>query len=135
MNKAPESPLVIFDGHCNFCNASVNFIMTRDTQKVFLFTPNQENSGQKILQNHHIPGSDVDTLYLYEDEQLYDRSTAALRIARHLTFPWNLSYLFIIIPRFIRDSLYDIIARNRYKWFGKSETCHLPTEEERARFI
>ena len=121
MKTENNAPIIIFDGYCNFCDASVNFIMDSDKNKEFLFTPNQENSGKAILQEHGAATTDVDTLYLFENGILYDRSTAALRIAKRLKFPWYLSYGFIIVPRVIRDAIYNVLAKNRYNWFGKKE--------------
>ena len=127
--------IIIFDGVCNFCNASVNFIMDRDSKKIFKFTANQNEAGQKILSEANIPTEDVGTLYYLENGNLYKESAAVLRIARQLKFPWNLGYAFIIVPPFIRNAVYRLIARNRYNWFGKKESCRLPSPEEAARFI
>ncbi|RMG70697.1 MAG: thiol-disulfide oxidoreductase DCC family protein [Bacteroidetes bacterium] len=128
--------IVIFDGYCNLCNASVSFIMDRDPKRRFKYTANQHQAGQELLQEHGHPPEEVDTVLLIdEDGKLYDRSTAALRIARHLSFPWNLAYGLIIFPRPLRDVVYKWIARNRYRWFGKKDTCRMPTPEERALFL
>lgn len=127
--------VIIFDGVCNFCNASVNFIMDRDREGYFKFTANQSEAGQKILGDMGMPTQEVGTLYLFEEGKLYSQSTGALRIARKLSFPWNLAYIFIIVPPFIRNAVYNLIARNRYKWFGKRDACRLPSPEEAARFI
>ncbi|MCB0835833.1 MAG: thiol-disulfide oxidoreductase DCC family protein [Bacteroidetes bacterium] len=127
--------IIIFDGVCNFCNASVDFIMKRDKQKRFKFTANQNEAGKEILSKENIDTEDVGTIYLLDEGKLYKESTAALRIARHLTFPWNLAYGFVVVPRFLRDPVYQLIARNRYKWFGKKDSCRLPSPEEAARFI
>lgn len=128
-------PIVIFDGVCNFCNASVNFLLKHDKHQLFRFTANQEPAGQDILLQQGKQTGDVDTLYLYHCGKLYDRSDAALRIAGFLPFPWNLARVFLIIPRGLRNLVYNFIARNRYKWWGKREACRIPTPEERARFI
>ena len=128
-------PVVIFDGYCNLCNSSVDFILKRDLKKQFLFTANQHEAGKQILTEQGKNPEDVHTIYLLENGQLYEKSTAALRIARQLRFPWNLLYTGMIFPRFIRNPIYDFIARNRYRWLGKRDTCRLPTAEERARFL
>ncbi len=133
--KTIQPPLVIFDGLCNFCDASVNFILKKDHRQYFLFSPNQEGKGYEILNDHAIDSQEVNTLYLYENGKLYDRSTAALRISRRLVFPWNLCYGLIVVPKFIRDFIYAFIAKNRYKWFGKKESCRIPTSDERGRFV
>lgn len=127
--------IIIFDGICNFCNHSVDFIMKKDSAAYFLFTANQQETGKKILMQKGINVSAVDTIYLYENGELYSESTAALRIARHLTIPYRWCYIFILVPPFIRNFVYKIIAKNRYKWFGKKETCRLPSPAERARFL
>ncbi|MDX1905472.1 MAG: thiol-disulfide oxidoreductase DCC family protein [Bacteroidia bacterium] len=130
-----KNHVVIFDGVCNLCNASVDFIIRHDPEGVFSFTANQDPPGQRILADNARAVTDPDTVMLYEAGVLYDRSTAALRIARHLRFPLNLLYAGIIIPRPIRDAVYRWIARNRYRWFGKKETCRIPTPAERSRFL
>ena len=109
--------------------------MGRDRDEVFLFAAIQSEAGTKILQERNIAVSELTTVYLLEEEQLYDHSTAVLRIARRLPLLWRLAYGLMIIPKFIRDPIYKFIARNRYKWFGKRETCRIPTESERNRFL
>lgn len=128
-------PIIIFDGVCNFCNASVNFIIKQDKAQVFRFTSNQNELGQILLRQYNRNADKVETIYLIEDGYCYEKSTAALKIAKHLSFPWYLAYSIRIIPAFIRDFVYDFIAKNRYKWFGKKETCRIPTPEERVRFL
>jgi predicted DCC family thiol-disulfide oxidoreductase YuxK len=128
-------PVVIFDGVCNLCNASVDFIIRHDPQGVFKVSANQHETGRQILAEQGLDPDAVDTVFLYENGTLYRRSTAALRIARRLGLPWSLLYGFIIIPAPIRDAVYKVIANNRYRWFGKKETCRLPTPEERERFL
>ncbi len=131
-----DYPVVIFDGVCNLCNTSVDFIIRQDKKGKIKVTANQHEAGKQILQEHGLSPEQVETLYLLENGRLYDRSTAALGIARLLGFPWNLAYyVLILIPKPLRDAGYRLIARNRYSWFGKKETCRLPTAEERARFI
>jgi len=127
--------IIIFDGVCNFCNSSVDFIIKHDTQSVFFFTANQHPKGQEILKSFQVPAEEVGTIYYLENERLYKKSTAVLRISRHLRFPFNMGFALMIVPRLIRDAVYNLIARNRYKWFGKKETCRLPSEEEAVRFI
>ncbi len=127
---------MLFDGVCNFCNSSVNFIIDRDKEKRFLFASLQSDYAAKILLENGMGGKDFDSIVLLSpDGKIYKRSSAALRIALRLKFPWFLFYAFIIIPPFIRDFCYEIIARNRYKWFGKRDACRIPTPEERERFV
>ncbi len=131
----PTDSIVIFDGVCNLCNSSVDFIIRRDKRDHFKVTANQHETGKRLLAEHGVNPKQVDTLFLYEGGNLYHRSTAALKIARGLGFPWSLFYVFMVIPRPIRDAVYRLIANNRYRWFGKKETCRLPTPEERAKFV
>lgn len=127
--------IILFDGDCNFCDASVQFIIKRDPYAHFHFTSLQSEKGQELLTKHRIP-TDVDSLVLIENNKAYTRSTAALRIAKKLDGLWHLLFLFILIPRPLRDPVYNYIARNRYRWFGKKETaCALPSPEMRKRFL
>lgn len=130
-----NSPIVLFDGICNFCNASVNFIIDRDPKKQIRFAPLQSEAGQRLLQKFNLSPIDLSTLILVEGETYYTKSTAALRIARMLKGFWSSLYGFIVIPSFIRDGIYDVIARNRYNWFGKMEVCRVPTDELKERFL
>ncbi|MBB4827075.1 putative DCC family thiol-disulfide oxidoreductase YuxK [Sporosarcina luteola] len=127
--------IVLFDGECNFCNSSVQFIIKRDPSNHFLFSSLQSETGKKYVKQFHIP-ENVDSLVLIEKGKAYTKSAAALHIAKKLDGLWHLLFLFILVPRKIRDSVYDYVAKNRYKWFGKrEEACMLPTPEERKRFI
>ncbi len=128
--------IIIFDGVCNFCNSSINFILDRDKDDHFRFATNQSEAGNKILLENNIPiDSEISTVFLYQNGKLYQKSTAALQIARELSFAWNLLYVGIIVPTFLRDIVYDFIAHNRYKWFGKRDACRLPKPAERAKFL
>jgi predicted DCC family thiol-disulfide oxidoreductase YuxK len=127
--------IVLFDGQCNLCNRSVKFIVRRDAHYRFRFASLQSESGRKIVEEHGKNPADRDTILLLQDGKLYDRSTAALRIARALTGPWPLLFAFIVVPVFVRDIVYRLIANNRYRWFGKTETCMIPTPDIRARFL
>jgi predicted DCC family thiol-disulfide oxidoreductase YuxK len=134
MDTSPEKPVILFDGVCNLCNSSVNFVIDRDPQGTIYFAPLQSEYARKILEKHQI-GMELNTIVLLEGGKVYDRSTAALRVARLLNGPWPLLYGSILIPRFIRDGVYRWIARNRYKWFGKTQACRVPTPELQARFL
>jgi len=129
------APIVVFDGYCSLCNGTVDFILRYDTKEEFLFSANQHEAGKELLIQHGIEPEDETTVFLIEDGQLYQRSTAALRIARRLGFPFALAWVFMLVPSFIRDAVYKVIARNRYRWFGKRDSCRLPTPAERARFL
>jgi predicted DCC family thiol-disulfide oxidoreductase YuxK len=137
--EAPErnSPVVIFDGVCNLCNAAVRFIIARDPHTVFRFAARQSGAAGRLLELSRSGGGATppDSVILIENARAYVQSTAALRIARRLRFPWPLVYGLIIVPRPLRDWAYDFIARRRYRWFGKRETCQLPTPDEQKRFL
>lgn len=135
LEEIGDRRVVIFDGVCNLCNASVDFIIRRDKKNRFLFTANQNEAGAIILTHFGKEVDDVSTVYLLKDGKLYDRSGGAIRIAGDLGFPYNLLYPLLILPRFLRNFGYNLIAKNRYRWWGKKETCRLPTPEERAKFI
>lgn len=132
-NNYPQ-PLVLFDGVCNLCQGSVQFIIARDPNQLFSFASLQSETGMRIKTEFQIP-PDTDSILLLENGKVYAHSTAALRIARKLSAPWSWLYAGIILPRFLRDPVYNFIARNRYKWFGKQESCWLPTPELKARFL
>ncbi len=130
-----KKSVILFDGVCNLCNASINFILKRDTKNQFLVGALQEEAGKKLLSNFEVNPKYLDSLVLIEDEKIYFRSTAALKIAKHLSGLWPIFYGFIIFPSGIRDGVYDWIGGNRYRWFGKKNTCRLPTPEEKAKFL
>lgn len=130
-----ENPILLFDGVCNFCNSAVQFIIKRDPKGVFRFSALQSETGQQCLSRHEMPVDQLSTLVLVEGERVYLRSTAALRIARRLRFPWPALYLFIVVPRPLRDPVYNWIARHRYQWFGKRDACMIPSPEVRSRFL
>lgn len=127
--------VILFDGVCNFCNASVNFVIDRDPKFLFKFAALQSEFGKEKLTQAGLNAEEYTSVVLIEDGKVYTRSTAALRVARQLSGLWPLLYGFIVVPPFLRNWVYDIIARNRYTWFGKSENCRLPSPEERTRFI
>ena len=124
--------IILFDGACNFCDASVQFIMNRD-QGAFHFASLQSEIGQQLVERYQLHG--IDSVVLIENDRAYTKSTAALRIAKRLYRLWPLCYVLIVVPRPFRDSLYNLIAKNRYKWFGKKDICMLPSEKDRARFL
>lgn len=129
------SSIILFDGVCNLCAWSVRFIIERDAGKRFQFASLQSSTGQRLLTDHGIGCDRMDSFVLIEDERAYMESSAALRVVRHLGGLWPSLYIGIILPRFIRDPLYRLIAKNRYRWFGKQESCLVPTPELKSRFI
>jgi predicted DCC family thiol-disulfide oxidoreductase YuxK len=128
-------PLILFDGVCNFCNGAVNFIIKRGKNSQLKFCPIQSNTGQQLLKEYGLPGDYLNSFIFIERNQVFTHSTAALKVCRHLRGLWPLLYGFIIVPKFIRDSFYNWVARNRYKWFGKREQCMIPTADTRRRFL
>ena len=130
-----EKPIILFDGVCNFCNSSVDFVIARDPKGIFRLGALQSEEAKPYLEKYEIDPDDLSSMALIEDGKLYRRSTAALSIARRLKQPWPLLYVFIVIPPFVRDFVYNWIAKNRYKWFGKMESCRMPTDELRERFL
>ena len=134
-DQQKNKPLILFDGVCNLCNWSVQFILKRDKNKKFLFAPLQGKKGQEILQKFNLPANYLNSFILAEGGKIYTRSTAALRMLKILGRGWNIFYAFIIIPPFIRNGAYNLIAKYRYKWFGKREQCMVPGPEVRERFI
>ena len=127
--------LVLFDGVCNLCNAFVTFIIDRDRAEHFRFASLQSTFGEEQIRRHRLSGPVLGSLVLIEGGRCFTRSTAALRIARRLRRPWNLLHSLILVPAPIRNTVYDWIARNRYRWFGKSDTCRLPTPDLARRFL
>lgn len=122
----PTNPVILFDGVCNLCNGSVQKIIAADPQQQFRFASLQGSFGQQILKQFHLPPSELSSFILLENNQIFTKSTGALKVARKLSGAWPLLYALILVPRFIRDGVYSIIARNRYKWFGKKESCMVP---------
>jgi predicted DCC family thiol-disulfide oxidoreductase YuxK len=127
--------IILFDGVCNLCNASVNFIIDRDKNDEFVFGSLQSEEAQKLLERYEIPQDYLDSIILIYDGRYFDRSTAALKIASRLSGLWPMLSIFYIVPKALRDWLYDIVADNRYRWFGKQDACRVPTAELKAKFI
>ncbi len=128
-------PIILFDGVCNFCNGVVNFTLRRDRKQQLRFAALQSDAGRSLLAQYGWPEADLRSFVLVENGRLYHRSTAALRVCRYLGGAWPLCRILLLVPRFIRDGLYNWVARNRYQWFGKSDTCRVPTPELRERFL
>jgi len=137
MIDLPDSKkLVLFDGVCNLCNSSVQFIIKHDKKDLFLFAALQSRAGQEIIKSFKINTEETDSVLLYSKKDgVSQKSTAALKIARHLGFPQNLITVFFIVPTSIRNWVYDLIARNRYQWFGKSDNCMVPTPNLQSKFL
>ncbi len=129
--------LILFDGICNLCNSSVLYVIQRDKKNKFLFAPLQSEIGKAVIKEFQIDTSETDSILLYEPitNTIKYRSSAALHIAKHLGFPINFIVVFFIIPSFIRDWVYNFVAKNRYTWYGKKDACMIPTPELQAKFI
>jgi predicted DCC family thiol-disulfide oxidoreductase YuxK len=134
-NNTARDTVILFDGICNFCNRSVNFMIDKDNKNRFKFAALQSEAGEYFLQHFKLDSENLKTIILIENNKYYIKTTAALKIAKQLKGLWKLFYVFIIIPPFIRNIFYDIIAKYRYKWFGKRDTCRVPIEGEKARFL
>ncbi len=127
--------IILFDGVCNFCNFWVNFIIDRDKKDKFRFAALQSETGQGYLKKFNLSTKDFDTFVLLHNEKCFTRSTAGLMVLKELSSPLKLFYLFIIIPSPVRNFIYELIAKYRYKFFGKRESCRIPSEEERRKFL
>lgn len=130
-----EKKIILFDGVCNLCNSSVLFVIKRDPKDQFRFAPLQSQIGSAIATKHKIDTSQVDSIMLIADGKAYVKSSAALKIAKHLTGGYPLLFGFMIIPSFIRNWVYDYIAKNRYRWYGKQTSCMIPTPELKSKFL
>ncbi|KAA5543943.1 thiol-disulfide oxidoreductase DCC family protein [Adhaeribacter rhizoryzae] len=130
-----KSAVILFDGVCNLCNGFVQFVISHDPAGRFKFAALQSETGRQLLQKFQPGVYNLDTVILIENNKLYHRSTAALRILRHLSGAWPLLYLAIILPVFFRDWGYNFVARNRYRWLGQRESCLMPTPGLKARFL
>jgi predicted DCC family thiol-disulfide oxidoreductase YuxK len=131
----PSQTIILFDGVCNFCNTAVNFVIKRDKKSVLKFAPLQSEFAKRILINHHLSAEDLSTFLFIENNKIYTKSIAALKVCRYLKGLWPLLYGFIIVPEFIRNGIYNWIAKNRYQWFGKKEVCMIPSADVRSRFL
>ena len=125
----------MFDGVCNLCNAFVNFVIDRDPRSYFQFGALQSDPGHTLLRRYRMPTQDPQTIVLIEDGRTYVESTAALRIFRRLSGVWPVLYLFIVVPRRLRDPMYRLIAQHRYRWFGRRDECRLPEPGIEDRFL
>lgn len=127
--------IILFDGVCNFCNGVVNFVIKRDKTHTLKFAALQSEAGRQLVKQYGLPENDLGSFLFIENGKLYNRSTAALKVCRHLNGGWPLLYGFVIVPAFIRNAVYDYVAKNRYKWFGQKDACMMPTPDIRSRFL
>ena len=130
-----NQPIILFDGVCNLCNSSVQHVIRHDPKEIFKFASLQGEAGKQLLKQYDLSVNDMNSFVLIQDNTAYTRSTAALFVAKRLTGISKLLYGFIIVPPFIRNAVYNMIAKNRYKWFGKKEACMIPTASLQSRFL
>ncbi|MEL6534933.1 MAG: thiol-disulfide oxidoreductase DCC family protein [Bacteroidota bacterium] len=127
--------VILFDGVCNMCNSSVNFVIDHDPQGKYSFAALQSDFGREQIQAYGGDPAQLDSIVLIKNGKVYKRSRAALEVAKGLSGLLPLVYVFRIVPPFIRDAVYNWVAKNRYKWFGKRDECRIPTPELRSRFV
>ena len=135
IQEAEKHPIILFDGVCNLCSSSVQFVIRHDPKQHFRFASLQSNFGQSVLNKFNLPTESLQSFILLDGDKIDTASTAALKVAKQLSKGWSLMYAFIIVPAFIRNAVYQLIAKNRYKWFGKKEACWIPTKELRTLFL
>lgn len=128
-------PILLFDGICNFCDQSVQFVIRHDKLNTFKFAALQSKVGQELLKKYNLPTENFDSFVFISNDRCYQKSTAALHVCRGLGGIWRILYLLIVIPRPLRDRFYNLVAKNRYKWFGKKDQCMIPSPEVRKRFL
>ena len=132
----PPEGIVLFDGHCNFCSGVVNFLIDRDPHGRLQFATLQSDTGRRLLAEHRLSMPDEpDTMVFIVGGKAFVRSDAALATTKYLSGLWPLARVAWVVPRFLRDAVYTFVARNRYRWFGRTETCRVPTPALRARFL
>lgn len=129
--------IILFDGVCNLCNSSIQFVIERDDREIFAFASLQSEYGQELLQQFGLATQNFDSIVLVDaaNNTFFEQSDAALRIAKELRAPWRWLRVFLALPKALRDWCYKLIARNRYRWFGKTEQCWLPTPSLKKRFL
>lgn len=129
------SPIVLFDGICNLCCGVVKFVIKRDKHARIKFAALQSEAGLQLLKQYNLPSSNFSSFVFIENGQAYTQSEAALRLCKNLSAMWPFMYGFIIVPSFIRNGIYNWIAKNRYKWFGKQDQCMIPTPDTKTLFL
>ncbi|MFA9370275.1 MAG: thiol-disulfide oxidoreductase DCC family protein [Labilibaculum antarcticum] len=130
-----SNPIVLFDGVCNLCTTSVQFLLTYNRKENLHFASLQSDFAKKLLAKLQMPATDFNTIIFIENEQVYTKSTAAFELTKHLTYPWKAIYYFRYIPNSITDWIYNLISKNRYNWFGKKDKCMIPKSEWKHRFF
>jgi predicted DCC family thiol-disulfide oxidoreductase YuxK len=129
------APILIFDGVCNICSFGVQTMLRADKRGIFRFAFGQGEKGSALKAAYGLPPGDLESVALIDSGRCYSKSDAVLEVVRRLPFPWPLLGIFRIVPKFLRDPLYSLVARNRYRWFGRRQSCFMPAPEHRARFV
>jgi predicted DCC family thiol-disulfide oxidoreductase YuxK len=127
--------VVLFDGVCTLCNRTVDFVVRHDRARQFRYGSLQSSAARTLLEKFNLPTDSLESIVVIDRERVYTKSAAALRIARELDKPWRFLTVLRIVPSGLRDRLYDWIARHRYSWFGKKDTCRIPTDAEKELFL
>jgi predicted DCC family thiol-disulfide oxidoreductase YuxK len=127
--------VILFDGVCNLCNGFVQFLIERDPKRRYRYASLQSETGQALMRSAGLPADEINTVVLMEEGKAYTHSDVALRVARHMVGLWPLATVLYIVPKFLRDAIYNWVARNRYRWFGKKEACMVPTPELKSLFL
>lgn len=135
MKNNKKKDVILFDGICNLCNGFVLFIIDRDPKFNYMFSSLQSDYGKEMIKNYALNEKSLNTVVFIQNGKVFTKSSAVLKIAKSLKFPWFLISIFLIFPKFLRDWVYDFVAKNRYKWFGKQKECRMPTSEIKSRFI
>jgi predicted DCC family thiol-disulfide oxidoreductase YuxK len=130
-----DNPVILFDGVCNLCNGAINFVLRHDKKGIFRFASLQSDAGQRLLTANGIDASELNSFFLVEKGKVYKKSAAALRVINYFAWYWKELQILRIVPYFLRDAIYDFVAANRYKWFGKSDQCMVPTPDLQKRFL
>ncbi|MCS7076477.1 MAG: thiol-disulfide oxidoreductase DCC family protein [Bacteroidia bacterium] len=127
--------IILYDGVCGLCNSSINYVIDHDYKNQFVFAPLQSDAAQKLLESHNLSLADLNTVILIHQNKVYQKSDAVLNIVKRLKGIGKILLVGYILPRFVRDKIYDFIAKHRYKWFGKYDSCRIPTSEIRTKFL
>lgn len=135
VDRPTERPVLLFDGVCNLCTGSVQWLIERDPEDRFRFASLQSDAGQALLAELGLPADYVDSIVLVEGEEYYTKSTAGLRVAKRLGLPYSAVYPLVVVPSVVRDRVYDFVANNRYEVFGRKDSCMVPSPEVRDRFL
>ena len=134
-SPSPTSPVLLYDGVCNLCDRSVQFVLDHEAESTFRFAALQSDVGRRLADAHGIDADALASLVVVDGGRVYTRSDAALRIAQDLRAPWRALQATRYVPRVVRDAVYDLVASNRYRWFGTRDACRIPTSDVAARFL